>query len=207
MSTSLARPEETGLLSPAQFARIAEIAKREAGLALSVAKTSMISARIARRLRDTGKPDFAAYVAYLESGAGADELRMLISALTTNVTHSSGRIIISGSSKPRCSTGSRPRRRPAARSGCGRRAARRGRSPTRSRSRSCGGFRKHWPMTFAFSQPTSTKSALGRAIRGRYTRAQLEGVPPRIGGASSRSAMAARWKSERIYAGSSPSAR
>jgi hypothetical protein len=47
---------EAALLSPAQFARISEIARREAGLALSAAKTSMISARIARRLRDTGQP-------------------------------------------------------------------------------------------------------------------------------------------------------
>ncbi len=80
-------PDQTALLSPPEFARIAEIAKREAGLALSAAKNSMISARIARRLRDTGIADFAAYVALLERGEGAAELRMLISALTTNVTH------------------------------------------------------------------------------------------------------------------------
>lgn len=87
MSSSPLRNDESALLTPAQFSRISEIARREAGLALSAAKTSMISARIARRLRDTGQPDFAAYVALLESRAGTDELRMLISALTTNVSH------------------------------------------------------------------------------------------------------------------------
>jgi chemotaxis protein methyltransferase CheR len=87
MSLPSPRLEETRLLSPPEFAHVAEIARRVAGLALSPAKNSMISARIARRLRATGQPDFASYVAFLDSRAGHDELRMLISALTTNVSH------------------------------------------------------------------------------------------------------------------------
>ena len=87
MSPSSAHFEDPTLLSPPDFARIADIAKREAGLALSPAKKSMISARIARRLRATGHPDFGAYLAFLNSRAGTEELRMLISALTTNVSH------------------------------------------------------------------------------------------------------------------------
>lgn len=87
MSLPVARSKDSGLLSPEEFGRIAEIAKREAGLALSPAKNSMISARISRRLRATGQCDFGGYVAFLKSREGAEELRMLISALTTNVSH------------------------------------------------------------------------------------------------------------------------
>jgi chemotaxis protein methyltransferase CheR len=79
--------EGAAQLSAEEFARIALIAKREAGLSLAIAKKSMISTRIARRLRDTGKPDFGSYLDHLETSEGAGELRMLISALTTNVSH------------------------------------------------------------------------------------------------------------------------
>ena len=75
------------LLSEAEFARIAAIAKREAGLSLAIAKKSMISARIARRIRETGHPDFRSYLDILETGEGGGELRMLLSALTTTVSH------------------------------------------------------------------------------------------------------------------------
>jgi chemotaxis protein methyltransferase CheR len=178
MSTSLARSEETGHLSPAQFARIAEIARREAGLALSAAKTSMISARIARRLRDTGKRDFAAYVAYLESGAGADELRMLISALTTNVTSffredHHFRLLESETLE-----------RLAIEAKAGR--------PVRLWSAGCATGQEPYSIAITILRrfPEALahdvrilatdidEAALGRAIRGRYTRAQLEAVPP-----------------------------
>jgi chemotaxis protein methyltransferase CheR len=79
--------EAQPLLSQTEFARIAAIARQEAGLSLSPEKTAMISARIARRLRATGRPGFGDYIAFLQTRAGSDELRMLISALTTNVTH------------------------------------------------------------------------------------------------------------------------
>ena len=87
MSQTSLRIDQPQVLSPPEFAHIAGIARRVAGLSLSPAKNAMISARIARRLRATGQPDFSAYAAYLESRSGEDELRMLISALTTNVSH------------------------------------------------------------------------------------------------------------------------
>lgn len=74
-------------LSADEFARIAVIAKRNAGLSLAIAKKSMISTRIARRLRETGHATFRSYLDHLETLEGAGELRMLISALTTNVSH------------------------------------------------------------------------------------------------------------------------
>jgi chemotaxis protein methyltransferase CheR len=74
-------------LSPAEFARVAAIAHRDAGLCLSEAKCAMISSRLARRLRATGMPDFSTYLGFLEGGDGNAERQMLISALTTNVSH------------------------------------------------------------------------------------------------------------------------
>jgi chemotaxis protein methyltransferase CheR len=74
-------------LSPAEFARVAAIAHRDAGLCLSEAKCAMISSRLARRLRATGMPDFSTYICFLEGGDGNAERQMLISALTTNVSH------------------------------------------------------------------------------------------------------------------------
>lgn len=86
MSLSRARTAETAALSPAEFARIAAIARREAGLSLSEGKQAMIASRLARRLRATGLPDVTAYLTHLESDAGLAERDHLISALTTNVT-------------------------------------------------------------------------------------------------------------------------
>jgi chemotaxis protein methyltransferase CheR len=176
MSASI-QPDEASLLSPAQFARISEIAKREAGLALSAAKTSMISARIARRLRDTGQPDFAAYVAFLESRAGADELRMLISALTTNVTH----FFREDHHFQTLETEILPRLVAEARTG----------RPVRIWSAGCATGQEPYSIAIAvlrrFPDAASRdlrilatdidETALARAIRGRYTQSQLEGVP------------------------------
>lgn len=74
-------------LDPASFRAIADLAYRESGLTLVAEKSSMVRSRLRHRLRDLGLPDFAAYSALLQSEAGRDERRHLISALTTNVSH------------------------------------------------------------------------------------------------------------------------
>lgn len=74
-------------LSPAEFERIAGIAFDEAGLCLPEAKRPMIASRLVRRLRATGQPDFAGYLAMLDDPSSAGERRHLVSALTTNVSH------------------------------------------------------------------------------------------------------------------------
>jgi chemotaxis protein methyltransferase CheR len=86
MMVPLTRSADPATLSEAEFSRVAAIARREAGLSLSDGKRAMIASRLARRLRATGLPDFAAYLAHLESDAGRAERDHLISALTTNVT-------------------------------------------------------------------------------------------------------------------------
>jgi chemotaxis protein methyltransferase CheR len=177
MSPLLARAEDRTLLSPAEFARIAEIAKREAGLALTVTKNSMISARVARRLRDTRTPDFGSYVALLESRRGADELRMLISALTTNVTH----FFREDHHFRYLETAVLPRLVADARGG----------RPVRLWSAGCATGQEPYSiaMTVLRMFPDAAahdlrilatdidETVLGRATRGRYTPAQLDSVP------------------------------
>jgi chemotaxis protein methyltransferase CheR len=178
MSASVTRPEDSALLSSAQFARISDIAKREAGLALSVAKNAMISARIARRLRETGRPDFAAYVDFLESGAGADELRMFISALTTNVTHFFREDhhfkFLEAEVLPRLTAEARAGRK------------------VRLWSAGCATGQEPYSLAITILRlfPDAAthdlrilatdidEVAIARAMRGRYTAVQLEGVPP-----------------------------
>jgi chemotaxis protein methyltransferase CheR len=176
MSALTAPSGDASQLSPAEFSRIAEIARREAGLALSPAKNAMISARIARRLRDIGKPDYASYVAYLESGAGADELRMLISALTTNVTHFFREDhhfrLLETEVEEILAAGAKAGR------------------PVRLWSAGCSTGQEPYSMAITimrkFPQGSAhdvrilatdvDEAALALAIRGRYTPAQLEGV-------------------------------
>jgi len=74
-------------LSGAQFARVAAIARAEAGLCLPEGKRHMISSRLARRLKDTGHGDLASYIAFLETHGSQGERRKLVTALTTNVSH------------------------------------------------------------------------------------------------------------------------
>jgi chemotaxis protein methyltransferase CheR len=78
-------PPEAGL-HPGLFRAIARIAREEAGLTIPEAKATMVQSRLARRLRAVGLDGFEAYLAFVESDAGAEERRELISALTTNVT-------------------------------------------------------------------------------------------------------------------------
>lgn len=75
------------VLSDAAFARITAIAHREAGLFIADGKAAMVRTRLARRLRALKLSDFESYCSYVESSEGRDELGMMISALTTNVSH------------------------------------------------------------------------------------------------------------------------
>lgn len=67
------------------FQAIAEIAKLEAGLDLPLGKRRMVAGRLLKRLVRLDLPSYEAYLDRLESG-DPEELRRLISALTTNVS-------------------------------------------------------------------------------------------------------------------------
>ncbi len=80
---------DTGLspdIDPASFARLAEVIRNEAGITLNESKRNLVVSRLSRRLRDLSLPDFAEYCRHLDGPSGQEELRNMVSLLTTNVT-------------------------------------------------------------------------------------------------------------------------
>ena len=82
MTTRLAED----LLSPADFAAIAALLHRTAGITLGDNKRELVVGRLNRRLRALGLKDFAAYRALLEGPDGESERGEMVNALTTNLT-------------------------------------------------------------------------------------------------------------------------
>ncbi|WP_062221878.1 CheR family methyltransferase [Aureimonas sp. D3] len=74
------------VLSPRDFDRVAKIIRKEAGIYLGDAKTSLVYSRLIKRLRNVGISSFAAYCDLVESASGAVELKKMVEALTTNYT-------------------------------------------------------------------------------------------------------------------------
>ncbi|MGI1661639.1 CheR family methyltransferase [Palleronia sp. KMU-117] len=73
-------------LAPAHFARVAAIARREAGLQIPDVKAPMVQSRLARRLRALGVARIEDYLDFVEAADGQAERLELVAALTTNVT-------------------------------------------------------------------------------------------------------------------------
>ena len=71
----------------AELKVIAQILHRESGIVIAAEKGSMVQSRLAKRLRALGLSQYQPYIDLVQSEAGADERRQMISALTTNVTH------------------------------------------------------------------------------------------------------------------------
>ena len=80
----LAEPEFT--LSKADFERIRTLIHQRAGISLHAGKQAMVYSRLSRRLRETGRTSFGAYLQWLEGDAPASEWQEFINALTTNLT-------------------------------------------------------------------------------------------------------------------------
>jgi chemotaxis protein methyltransferase CheR len=60
---------------------------KEAGLSIAETKTDMVRTRLARRLRALRVPDYESYCQLVEGPDGVEEMGLMISALTTNVSH------------------------------------------------------------------------------------------------------------------------
>jgi chemotaxis protein methyltransferase CheR len=73
-------------LGAAQFARIAELLHEHAGIRLREGKEGLVRARLAKRLRALGLPDFEAYLAHVEREPTRREVTEMVDALTTNKT-------------------------------------------------------------------------------------------------------------------------
>jgi chemotaxis protein methyltransferase CheR len=74
-------------MDPDSFKAIASLAYRESGIQLYIEKTSMIQSRLRRRVHALGMESFANYANFVCSDAGISERKLMISALTTNVSH------------------------------------------------------------------------------------------------------------------------
>ncbi|MEM9735198.1 MAG: protein-glutamate O-methyltransferase [Pseudomonadota bacterium] len=73
-------------LSQAELDRVISIAGKLTGIVLNAQKHTMIKARLSRRLRVLGIPEFKSYLDFLESPDGAGEIEAFINAVTTNLT-------------------------------------------------------------------------------------------------------------------------
>ena len=86
MTTQTTPKVEAGL-SDTAFAKIAALAKAEAGLILPASKVTMVQSRLRHRLAALGLTSYEAYSKFVGGDEGASERRHMISALTTNVSH------------------------------------------------------------------------------------------------------------------------
>jgi chemotaxis protein methyltransferase CheR len=68
------------------FAFIVKRVKEKAGINLGPHKRNMVYARLSRRVRDLGLRSFGAYRERLDGAQGAEEMGVLVNALTTNYT-------------------------------------------------------------------------------------------------------------------------
>ncbi len=73
--------------SDADFQTIADLAMRDFGLHLTLAKRDLVYSRLLKRLRSLGLEDFREYCGLLTGPQGEAERTAMLSALTTNVTH------------------------------------------------------------------------------------------------------------------------
>lgn len=68
------------------FARIAELLHRQAGITLAEGKATLVYSRLAKRLRELKLQSFEHYCGLVAADLGGEEAQMMLRALTTNVT-------------------------------------------------------------------------------------------------------------------------
>lgn len=73
-------------LKKSTFDALRRIVFEEAGIALTDNKQALVSARVSKRLRALGLPDYDAYLQFLANDTSQDELVAFLDAISTNVT-------------------------------------------------------------------------------------------------------------------------
>lgn len=73
-------------LDDAHFEVLSRLTRKVCGIMLGAEKRLMVQSRLRPRLRAVNMSSFGDYIEHVSSAAGQSELRMMISALTTNVT-------------------------------------------------------------------------------------------------------------------------
>ncbi len=87
-STSYDRSDDQDIgFTHDDFQRIARLAKERFGLDLQESKKPLVQSRLTKRIRSLGLPSFSAYCDQLNKETGGAEIKHVLSALTTNVTH------------------------------------------------------------------------------------------------------------------------
>lgn len=81
-----ARAFDAADLTPGEFARLAAIARADAGLALADTKKQMVQSRLSRHIKRTGYQSFDDYIRAVEQDKDGAEREGLINLLTTNVS-------------------------------------------------------------------------------------------------------------------------
>jgi chemotaxis protein methyltransferase CheR len=79
-------PHKLPVLSDREFAQFQRLIYARAGIRLADDKCTLVSARLARRVRELALPTFGAYYRRIVAG-DADELTRMLDAITTNETH------------------------------------------------------------------------------------------------------------------------
>jgi chemotaxis protein methyltransferase CheR len=79
-------PRRLPELSDREFAQFQRLIYEEAGIRLLDDKRTLVSSRLARRMRELALPSFGAYYRRIVSGVD-DELTRMLDAITTNETH------------------------------------------------------------------------------------------------------------------------
>lgn len=77
---------DTSQLTPSEFQQFQTFISKLCGICVADNKIALLSNRIRRRLRATNISSFSAYLTYLKSAAGKEELEGFLSAITTNET-------------------------------------------------------------------------------------------------------------------------
>src|ERR1700689_29299 len=78
--------EGVGTLSPRTFYRIRPLVYDTAGIDLKSGKETLVTARLSKKLRETGAPTYEDYLHRVETDRTGESLIALIDALTTNYT-------------------------------------------------------------------------------------------------------------------------
>lgn len=88
MKATLSPPaNEVQPITEGEFALLKDLIYRESGIHLGSSKTSLLTARLGRRLRELGLTSFGDYYRYIVGGADAHELVTMLDRITTNETH------------------------------------------------------------------------------------------------------------------------
>ncbi|MCP4350502.1 MAG: protein-glutamate O-methyltransferase CheR [Desulfobacterales bacterium] len=73
-------------LTEKQFKKVSQIIYRLCGICLKEGKEALVRARLMKRLRALGLENFDAYLKFIESDKGVQELSFMVDAITTNKT-------------------------------------------------------------------------------------------------------------------------